>query len=85
MRYEFAIIINLPIFKRNYYYLMTVPLEEEQRRKNRRLLILYMIGLLIAGAAILIVYKFQNKTSYYEPGNPGADKNGNVYWNHPFF
>jgi hypothetical protein len=52
---------------------MTVPLKEEQRRKNRRLLIEYMIGLLIYGAAILIVYKFQSHTSFYEPGNPGAD------------
>ena len=64
---------------------MTGTLNEEQRRKNRRLLIFYMIGLLISGAAILIVYKFQNKTSFYEPGNTGADKHGNVYWNHPFF
>ena len=36
----------------------------EQKLKHTRVLYLFMLGLLITGASILIVYKYQNQTVY---------------------
>ena len=51
----------------------------EEVRENLRIVRYYMVGLAVVGSAILIVYTFQNKTSY-------IDENGKkVQWNHPFY
>jgi hypothetical protein len=39
-----------------------------------------MICLLVMGSAILIVYNYQNETSYIDPATKKK-----VRWNHPFF
>jgi hypothetical protein len=54
--------------------------EEQRQVKNKRTLYAYMICLLVMGSAILIVYNYQNETSYIDPVTKDP-----VKWNHPFF
>ena len=41
--------------------------EAQTQVKNKRILYSYMICLLVTGSAILIVYNYQNETSYTDP------------------